>query len=313
MNRRTFLRAGVALSCGLAGCLDSIRPPTSSSSDGLSCPSTVPRIENADFEGEFEMRCNAPTESETEPSDTALAPDSRSVSLPDAEIAFTLTNRRDRYFNANFYRWELQKRVDGEWYATVPTRAAANAGSSLAPDESHTWSVSVTNDNLGTPVEPVTADESLSLRALGGGTYAFLVVGSYGRRGQSPQENQPIIAYAAPFTLSGDALQLVPTNTVRDVTRDGNAVTVTVGGADSNGSVTVTKRPETDPSDDAVSAAYVTESVYGVPALRNALAHFEDGVEAVTVRDDDLFGTPLYRGLTFAYEGTVYEVTDRSL
>lgn len=310
MNRRTVLHTGVALAIGLAGCLDGVGPRSPSSTpEPLSCPSTVPRIENADFDGEFRMECDAPTESETDASDTTLAPDARSASLPNAEIAFTLTNRRDRPFNANFYRWELRKRVDGEWHGTVPTRASANAESSLAPDSSHTWSVSIRNDALGKPVEPVTADASLSLRALGGGTYSFVIVGSYGRRGQSWVENQPIVAYAAPFRLEGDALRLVPTNAVRNVARDGSAVTVTVGADDPSGAITVTKRP----SGVDGGRTYVTESVYGIPSLRNALAQFEDGVDEVTVRTDDPFGSPLYRGLTFTYEGTAYEVTERSV
>lgn len=310
MNRRTYLRAGVALSCGLAGCLDSIGPLSSAQSGDLPCPSTVPRIENADFDGEFRMECATPGQSETEISRTTLSADTQSVSLPNTETGFTLANRHEQHFNANFYDWTLLKHVDGEWHGTVRREVPADAGASLAPGESHTWSVAVSNDDLGPPVDPVRANESPSLRALGGGIYAFVVVGSYGRESQSWVESQPIIGYAAPFTLEGDPLELVPTTTVRDVSRDGDTVTVTVGADDPHDAVTVQKRSDGDTPSEGEPITYLTESVYGIPTLRNALAHFADGVQRVTVRTGDSFGSPLHRGLTFTYEGTTYEVTN---
>lgn len=307
MDRRTLIKGGVALSLTFGGCLEGISP--SSSSDALSCPSTVPRIEYADFDGEFQMKCERPAESSTDAEGTTLTPDVRSVSLPHAETTFTLTNRHDQHFNANFYNWELQKRVGSEWYGTVGRKFSAGAGSSLAPGNSHTWSVSITNDNLGQPVEPVTGNESLSLRALGGGTYAFIVVGSYGNRGQSWGENQPLIGYATPFKLQGDALQLVPTNSVHNVTRKGSTVTVTVGADDPNRTITVAKRTETQTASERPPATYITESVYGHPTLRNILAHFDKDVEKVTLRTTDLSGSSLQPGLPFSYEGTTYQVT----
>lgn len=307
MNRRTLIKGGVALSLPFGGCLEGFSP--GSSSDALSCPLTVPRIENADFDGEFQMKCERPAESSTDASGTTLTPDVRSVSLPHAETTFTLTNRHDQHFNANFYNWELQKRVDGEWYGTVRRQYSAGAGASLAPSDSHTWSVSITNNNLGQPVEPVNGNESLSLRALGRGTYAFIVVGSYGDRGQSWRGNQPIIGYATPFKLQGDALQLVPTNSVHNVTHKGSTVTVTVGEGDPNRTITVAKRTKTQTGSERPPAPYITESVYGHPTLRNILAHFDKDVEKVTLRTTDSSGSPLYPGLTFSYEETTYQVT----
>lgn len=307
MKRRRFLHAGVGLSCALAGCLNSINP-SSSSSNGLPCPSSIPIAENADFEGEFKLQCNTDTESAAAAEDSIIVPSTRSASL-DAETQFTLTNHREQVFNANFYNWHLQKYVEGEWHDTVGRRFSANAGGSLAPDESHSWSLSVRNDNLDQPVEPVRSDENLTVRALGPGTYAFLIVGSYGHRGQSWLANQPVIGYAAPFTLEGDQLELVPTDRVQQVDREGDTVVVTVGTDDPTSSVTVTKNTGTQTTTRDQQSEYITESVYGNPLLRDILAHFEPDVTCVTVRTTGVLGTQFHRGASFTYDNTTYEIT----
>lgn len=255
------------------------------------------------------MQCNTDIESTAAADETALVPGERAVSLPAAATTFTLVNNRDEAFNGNFYNWHLQKHVDGSWHETVARRFSAAAGASLAPGGSHTWSLSIRNDGLERPVEPVTADETLELRALGPGQYAFVVVGSYGGEGEPWRESQPVVGYAAPFTVEGDPLELTPTNRVQDVARDGETVTVTVGADDPDRSVTVTRRTEEEAPAGDQRTTYVTESVYGNPLLRDVLAQFEPGVERVTVRTNGRLGTRFHRGATFAYEGTTFEVT----
>jgi len=179
------------------------------------------------------------------------------------------------------------------------------------PRASHTWTVTVDNDDLDAPVTPVEANASLPLRALGGGSYAVIVVGTYGRAGASWRDNQPIIGYAGRFTLQGGPLPLVPTNTVRDVTRDGNAVTVTMGEVDSSHAITVARRasPATERGNEP--PRYITESLYGHPVLRNALAHVEAGVERLTVRTNSIPDPAMVSGWTFSYAGRTYEAAER--
>lgn len=309
MNRRALLHAGVGLSCALAGCLDGIDPLSASSNDPP-CPDTVPVIERADFDGTFRMRCNTADDSTTAAGETTLVPATRRLSLPDAATTVSLVNNRDEAYNANFYNWRILKHVDGQWYSAVARRFSPADESSLAPQESHTWSLSVSNDGLERPVAPVTSDEQLPVRALGPGRYAFVVVGSYGRHGQSMTDNQPFIGYAATFTLAGDDLELVPTNRVRSADRDGETVTVTVGSNDPDRAVTVSRRSSAQASNDALVTEHITETVYGNPLLRDVLAQFEPGVERVTVRTHGMLGTQLHPGATFAYGGETYEVTE---
>lgn len=309
MNRRKLLHSSVALACGLAGCLDGQSPLSSSADEQLPCPSSVSRIERADYDGAFQMECSAGVPSETPSQSTALTPEKRSVTLSPAENSFTLTNRRETYYNSQFYNWELLKHVDGEWYSTVGRRFSASSASSLPPGRSHTWSITVTNDELGEIIRPVESDESIALRGLGGGTYAFVVVGSYGSQGESWSATEPIVGYAAPFTLKGEQLPLVPTNAVRHTSREGDSMTVTADSDDPRGYVTVAKRPDGTPNEHS-HRAYITESVYGTPAVRDVLAHFEEGVTSVTLRADRMLIPPFTPEMTLTYDGTMYEVTD---
>jgi hypothetical protein len=308
MRRRRLLQGSIGVVGALAGCVDRFTP--GAGSDARACPSTVPRVENADYDGEFEMNCHRPGGSTPDGSGTALTADDRSASLPDADIAFTLTNGRDRHFDTNFYDWSLQKRADGEWHGVVARRVPADSESSLAPGDSHAWSVSIRNEDLGQPVEPVEADESPSLRALGAGTYAFVVAGSYGEAGRSMRDNQPSVGYARPFELDGDSLELVPTEAVEDATRDGDTVTVSVG-VDDPETITVERGVDPSTPDDGRHTTLITETVYGRPTLRNVLAHFEEGVERVRLRTGATAGSRLRRGTTFSYRGTTYGVTNR--
>lgn len=296
MDRRRFLHSGVALSCGLAGCLDGDGP--SSLFAASPCPSTISRIEDADYHGEFRMECN-----------TAFTLDETSRSLSDSGLLLDLSNQRDAYFNTQFYSWELLKHVDSEWYTVATPTIPATAGSSLAPGERYMYSVVVDNDFLENPVEPISGDKRLRFRALGGGTYAFVIVGSYGAQGASWSANQPFIGYAARFTWDEEAIPLVPTNTVLDTSREGETMTVTVGTDDPARSITVTRRPDGTPSE-VRHASYITESVYGQPALRNVLAHFDEGITTVTLRTDELLLPAFNPSGTFTYEGTMYEVTE---
>jgi hypothetical protein len=72
-----------------------------------------------------------------------------------------------------------------------------------------------------------------------------------------------------------------PTDTVVDVRRGDEWVAVTLSD-DPMEAWTFTGT--TTPSGDETPTRYITEQLYGRPVVRNAFAHFEDGVEEVVVR-----------------------------
>lgn len=309
MSRRQFLRSGSALlAAGLAGC-NALQPSDSTTTDSP-CPTDVPAAVRADYRGDSRVYCNDGSESAD--AETVLRPSPRSGSLPDARVEFALENGREDHFNTA--RWDLRKRVDGTWYDPVVPRTGRSQPS-VAPGESHDWAVAVDNAELSSVVEPVEGDE-FSARALGGGTYAFLVSGSYGAADDRFVDNEPWVAYAARFSLDGDPLALEPTSSVRDVARSGDTVTVRATDGDPDLVVTVSTRDDAPTAQsEAARREVITEQLYGWPVLRDALAHFEDDVTEVVVETspdpDRRVASPRSPGdtITVTYQGVEYAVT----
>ena len=243
-----------------------------------------------------------------------MVPGSRTASLPDATVEFTLTNRRERGFNTQFAGWDVHKLVDGAWHGfdrSVVTVEPGEEGDRLPPGGAHTWTVSVDNDDLGPVVEAVAGHVDVPLRALGGGTYAFVLYGSYGDSDENWAENRPV-TYGTRWQLDGDPLELVSPDSVTDVTRDGDEVTVQEGGSgDPPGSTLVLTRTDPGTADPSPISPVVVEAVYGRPPLRAGLAAFEDGVRRVVVDssrlpDSSVVTTGNERSLRF--RGTEYLV-----
>lgn len=309
MSRRQFLRTGSALlAAGFAGC-NALQPPDSTTT-GSPCPTDVPPAVRADYRGEFRVFCN--DRSESADAETVLRPSPRSGSLPDARVAFALENGRDEHFNTA--RWDLRKRVDGTWHDPVVPRTGRSRPS-VGPGETHDWAVAIDNADLSRVVEPVEGDE-FSVRALGGGTYAFLVSGSYGAADERFVENEPWLAYVARFSLDGDSLALEPTSRVRTVTRSADTVTVRATDGEPDRVVTASTRDDAPTAQsEAARREIITEQLYGRPVLRDALAHFEDGVAEVVVETgagpDRRVASPRRLGdtITVAYRGVEYAVT----
>lgn len=301
MNRRQILHgSGTLLATGLAGCLGLL--DSTATDEPPACPTTIPRLEQADYRGDSRVVCNDGSgESDDE---TRLVPDPRSASLPDASLECTLTNGHDNHFNADFYAWSLQKRVDGEWHGTTDTASPAADRSSLESDESHTWTLTVDNTNLERVVEPVEAREDVTVRALGSGTYAFLIAGSYGEEGESPMVNSPQIGYAAQFTLEGDDLPLEPTTVITDVSRDGD--TVVVQRTEEPSRVITLER--TDEEADH-HRTLITEQLYGEPVLRDGLAHAEEDADSIRIESSPGSASGLATRGTLEYRDELYSIT----
>jgi hypothetical protein len=75
-----------------------------------------------------------------------LVPETQTVQL-DQPTDFTLRNQSGQRFEANFYNWQLYKRVDGTWYYILP-QATPQPLTPLAAGEAHTWTLTVTTGSV---------------------------------------------------------------------------------------------------------------------------------------------------------------------
>ncbi|SEO86708.1 hypothetical protein SAMN04487948_10655 [Halogranum amylolyticum] len=251
----------------------------------------------------------------TDETPVALTPATQRGSLPTATVEFTLTNDTDVRFDTNFYAWRVWKRVDGEWFHVAP-RAWNQPLMSLAPDESHAWTLTVDNTRLDDePLPRAGGTEELSLAGLGGGTYAFTVDGWFAGEGYRDG-----VGFVARFDLDGDPVELTPTDEVTATTRDGDAVVVETDretGGESRLAAFVVERVESSVSESADDDVrrLVTEQALRDRKLRNTLSFFEAGVETVRLQEQNsvwpVFGVREPR--TIAYDGVRYRLSAEEL
>jgi hypothetical protein len=303
VNRRTALQLiGTGITAGIAGCSTSL--DSTSTPDPPACPEIPAYLEAAELKGNQTVVCNLPDTSD--PQNQSLVANPQTTSLPDATVEFTLTNRREAAYTTNFYRWGLYKRVDGQWYSVV-RRWVDGGDSTLASGERHSWTFSIDNSTLSKPVEAVRSNGGeTTLRGLGGGTYAFLLPGSHEDVSMVINSDN-IISYATQFTIDGSPLDLVPTDTVTDVSRTGDTVEVTVGNNNARTEWIITRTTETPP-DQTPHERIITEQLYGRPALRSAFAHFDEDIERVVLRTR---GGGLIPGGYVTFDGTTYRIENQ--
>lgn len=282
-TRRIVLASVGTITLGsLAGCAGRQNPETSPDNGESPCPSSVPPADRADYDGESRVICN--DGATTADDSTQLTPDHRSVSLPDAHLAFRLSNRRETYFNAS--QWDLHKRVNKTWY-DVPVPQIRTFELSLVPENSHEWLITIDNSDLHSVIQPVEGTD-VTIRSLGSGTYALTVSGSYGTQNESMVANRPWVAYAAQFSIEGEPLTVEPTTDVTDVQRDGPTTIVRATSEVPQWTVTVREVDEEATEERAeLQRELITEQLYRHPILRNAIAHFEDDVTEVIVEIGD--------------------------
>lgn len=233
-------------------------------------------------------------------------PATQSGSLPRSEFSFTLTNGTDAAFTANFYAWEVWKRVDGEWFRVAP-RMWPQPAMIMRSGDSHTWHLTVDNTDLDRPIPASTGTESVTVVGLGSGTYAFGTDGWF--QGQHYENGT---GFAARFDLTGDPLELTPTGIDR-TERDGDTVIVHDNPEENEDlAAYVVTRVESAPTE---PRRMIPEQVLRRTELRNALAHFESGVQTVRLEA----GTTAYPafGVDEAryveYEGETYRIETERL
>ncbi|WP_158057016.1 hypothetical protein [Halorussus halophilus] len=226
---------------------------------------------------------------------------SDSETLPKAKLSFTLENTTNLAFASNFYGWKLWKRVKGAWYHVTPSYWPAPLHT-LESGGSHTWTLTVDNTDLDQPIPTAQGTEDISVPGLGAGTYALGVSGWF--RGQSDERQ---IAFVRRFELTGDSLELTPVG-IESVERNDGTVVVTTTKSNSKKRLTATRVG--DPPEEPKRV--VTEQVLRTTAVRNALAHFEAGVETVRVENarEEMASVILAtQGPTYVrYDGDTYKV-----
>jgi hypothetical protein len=306
MNRRTVLKiATMSLSGGLAGCTSfasSIR-----ATEKMPCSTTAPQYMRVGIASDDSLKITCTRSSDTEDTETTLLPKPSSANLPLAEITFTLTNRHTLFYNTNYYRWAIQKQVDDEWYTTSNILIPGSSGSSLRPAGTHTWSFTIDNTNLNQMIEPSKGRDSATVRAHGPGRYAFSVIGSFGKEGQSWIDGSPIEVFTTPFTLEGKSLELQPENRVRIKSGENSSRVILRYTDEGKEHYTYTVTRIKEPSKDQTPRRLITEQIYTTSALRNTLAYFDDNVKEVQLH------THMYqealRDQIIEYEGDFFSIT----
>lgn len=300
MKRRQSLHLiAAATVTGLAGC--QFNSDSTTPTDTPTVPSDCPESRYSDVDGRFdtEVICYRPEASNEET--PALVAEPSSTSLPDTTVTLSFTNPRESPYVTNFYEWGLFKHVDDRWHRVVSTVVPGGSGTTLDADATHTWTFTVDNSNLSHPVD---ATESRGgetiLKGLGGGTYAFLISGTYDDV-EFTAAADTVVSYATQFTIEGSPVELVSTDSVVDVQRNDDRVEVTLS---ENPMEEWTFTRTTPPSDAEIQRRYITEQLYGQPLPRNAFAHFEDDTEQVVVRTST---SAIPKGYV-TYDGVAYRV-----
>lgn len=242
---------------------------------------------------------------EVDPAETPLllGADPTEGSLPAATFEFTLSNDTDATFKTNFYDWAVSKRVDGQWYRIAP-RIVLQPLMSVDPGGSHTWRLSVDNSQLdGRPLEDPSATEEVDIAGLGGGEYAFTTSGWFGEGNHDRQ-----IGLAARFSLSGDPVELVPTDGVTETVRDGDTFVVHTGDGPGGERFTGFALERTDADPDRT---LIAEQAIRDRWLRNTLPYFEDGIDTVRLADPSggFPASPVRDGDVIGYRGESFRVS----
>lgn len=242
-----------------------------------------------------------------------LEPSATDLELP-GTITFSLSNETDVQYDTNFYGWRLLKRVDGRWYHVAPT-SWNQPLMRLAPGDSHAWHVSMDGENYDSELVPPSGGTSdVSVAALGGGEYAFVISGWF-----AGEDHEHQTAFGARFALRGNPLALTTTGHLADVRVDGDRARGrwTYHGGNGDAREAVYRLDRADGAGDA--RPMITEQVVRVGRANEPL---RDALALVIARDVDgvrLRGpTPTYppfgvHGRTIAYGGATYRITAEAL
>lgn len=180
---------------------------------------------------------------------TAVQPSAANGSLPEFDLTFTLGNESGRSLTFDPDNWRFSKFLNGEWYDVVGGAGSADAAT-LAIGERYDWPLELRSR---LPASPSRDDggEAIPVEGLGGGSYVFGVEGTF------EGEGSLTVTFAAQVTVSGQPVELEPTDAVRSTRVDGDRLLATV---DREGDASEGNRP----------FVYRVEPVAQVPANATA-------------------------------------------
>jgi hypothetical protein len=190
-------------------------------------------------------------------------------------VTVTLTNGAGVPLSFAPRAWSLWKRAAGRWWRVV-AGAPPHATATLAPDATHSWSLSVDNGRVdGPPLPAPDGARSLEVAGLGGGDYALGTVGGL----VPPASEGPSLALAGRFALDGPPVEVRQTSTVTSVDRDGSLVRVVARPRSEDRYRRATAVVERAP--EAEGRPVVAEQVLQSRVLRDTLPVLRPGVERV--------------------------------
>ncbi|AEM57530.1 hypothetical protein HISP_09855 [Haloarcula hispanica N601] len=262
------------------------------------------------FDDAAQVVCYEAVDPEAMP--VVLVPETQTVQL-DQPTDFTLRNRSAQRFEANFYNWQLYKRVDGGWYYIMP-RSTPQPLAIMAAGEDHTWTLTVTTGSVndGAAIDRVQGTESLSADGLGGGHYAFATDGWF----EAGSYEEPI-ALAASFDLQADPLQLTTTAAIAETEWDGETLVArsTRGEADNDNDEHDAYMLERIDDSEPHAEQIIIEQVVRDDQLRDAIALSRE-YDAARVRIEEFTSSIPPFGLDdsriYEFQGERYQVTTRA-
>ncbi|PSQ16654.1 hypothetical protein BRD00_10360 [Halobacteriales archaeon QS_8_69_26] len=228
---------------------------------------------------------------------TFLEPDAERVRIGEGETELAVENYAPQ--TVRLSTWSLHKRHGDDWKRIVPWRPRDREGAERTPARPLP-----PGERSAATLVPVGPDETdpdpyapgLRVEGVGAGTYAFgirahdldgpgpdapVTVGQGDR--ENPFPGDDTVALAALLEFTGPAAAVTPTGDVVDVSTDGTTVTVRVDSVTTSDPVVGPELVVTPVETPDGAVELITEQVNQFPALRNALAAFEEGVSEVRV------------------------------
>ena len=239
---------------------------------------------------------------------TFVRPSAVTGSLPDFDVRFDLLNESARPLQFAPGSWRFSKFADGDWYDVV-TGPGGAATETLDLGSRYTWPLRLRSSLPTSPPQSI-AGVGTRIPGLGGGSYVFGIDGTFeGEAGVS-------VTCAAQVTVSGEPVELEPTDAVRSTRVEGDRLVATVDreGPASEGSRAFSYRVapvESVPPGES-APELIPEQLVRRFQLRDGIALLDAfDVEAVEIREQSAIIPSFVDGDAqyYRYSGQTYAVT----
>ena len=265
-SRRWFLSvAGALATTGLAGCLsragtgtptgtapgneNSTNQPSSAATDRAGAEGTDP-CRPTPFDDEIAVRCGG----DSSMGDVRMTVSEPTLAMPQGQLTVTLSNESDATLESSPKHYQFYHRRDDEWvpiYQKVMTAEAVFID--IPPGEEYQWRIELDTADLGPRFPP---QEKFGYRyflfRLPPGRYAF---------GYRFRRMDQRVMYTREFEVTGDPLQLIPSDAV-------------IGTSPGDGTLTVRVEPDYESENDR-RVSLIADRLPDVPESATELTLFE--------------------------------------